>query len=130
MSKKVNIADATVLLVDDDQFLRGMYAAKFAARGAKVEVADSAEEAIERLKGGLQPALLVFDIIMPGVGGYGLLETIAHEHLVPDAAIIALSNQDSNDEISRIMDLGADGHLTKANATPSEIIEKILAMVS
>ncbi len=129
MEKKFELKESTVLLVDDDQFLRGMYGAKFAARGAHVEVAGTAEEALERLRGGLSPALIVFDIVMPNIDGYEFLETLQKEKLAPSAVKIALSNQSSDAEISRIMDLGAAGHLTKANATPSEVVEKIVGMV-
>ena len=130
MKKIKNLKESTALLVDDDTFLRNMYAAKFKAVVGKVEVVGSAEEALERLRGGLSPSLIVFDLIMPGSGGYGLLEGMRKEHLCPDAAKIALSNQSSEVEIARVMDFGADGHLMKAGATPSEIVEKIIAMVS
>lgn len=128
--KKIDAAEATVLLVDDDEFLRDMYAKKFMGRVKQVETAGSAEEALERLRGGLSPELIVFDLVMPGEGGFGLLETIAKETLVPQAVKIALSNQSSEEEVARVLDLGADGHLTKANATPSQVVEKILEMAS
>lgn len=130
MKKKLDLKSASVLLVDDDHFLRDMYAKKFAEHVGQVETAGSAEEAVERLRGGLAPALIVFDLVMPGIGGYGLIEIIRKEHLAPKAIKIALSNQSGADEIACIMDLGTDGHLTKANATPSEIVEKILEMVA
>ena len=130
MAKKIDISGATVLLVDDDQFLRSMYAAKFKAKGANVIEAGTSEEALEKLRGGLAPKLITFDLVMPGVDGYGFIEELQKAKLAPDAAKVALSNQSSPEEIARVMELGADGHLTKANATPSEVVEKIIEMIS
>ena len=130
MKRKFDITNATVLLVDDDQFLRGMYATKFAAHGAHVEVAGNSEEALERLRGGLVPALIIFDLVMPGIDGYGFIESVMSEKLAQGATKIALSNQSSEEEVVRALNLGADGHLTKANATPSETVDSILEMAA
>jgi two-component system, chemotaxis family, chemotaxis protein CheY len=130
MTRKLTVENRKVLLVDDDQFLRGMYAAKFAAQGAAVETADNSEEALQRLRGGLDPVLIVFDLVMPGLDGYGFIEAVTKEKLAQGAVKIALSNQSSEEEVARALQAGADGHLTKANATPSEIVEKILEMAS
>lgn len=124
------ISGATMLLVDDDQFLRGMYAKKFEAHGAHVETASTSEEALEKLRAGLKPAVITFDIVMPGTDGFGFLESLKKEGLAQDAVKIALSNQSSVEEMRRITDLGAAGHVTKANSTPSEIVDKVVELAS
>ena len=130
MAKEFDIAAATVLLVDDDQFLRSMYATKFKGKGAEVVEAGTSEEALEKLRGGLSPALITFDLVMPGVDGYEFIETVTKEKLAPEAFKVALSNQSSEEEVKRVLALGADGHLTKAGSTPSEAVEKIIEMIS
>ncbi|MGH7141708.1 MAG: response regulator [Minisyncoccia bacterium] len=125
-----DISGAVVLLVDDDQFLRSMYVKKFEARGAHVETAGTAEEALGKLRAGLKPAIITFDIVMPGIDGCGFLETLKKENLAQDVVKVALSNQSSSEEMRRVTDLGAVGHITKANSTPSEIVDKVVELAS
>lgn len=116
----------TVLLVDDDHVLRDMYARKFADRSIEVVTAGNAMEALERLRGGFLPDLIVFDIVMPALDGYGFLQAIKDEALAPQAAKIALTNQGQEEDRDRALALGADGYLIKANTVPSQAVEEIL----
>ena len=120
----------TVLLIDDDQFLLDMYAHKFEAQGFAVVKANSADEALERLRAGLVPAAVVFDIVMPHTDGYAFLEIMSREHLAAGAAKIALSNQTDGDEMKRLTELGADGHITKASEIPSEAVAEVLRIIA
>src|SRR3972149_6544110 len=87
MSKKY-----TVLIVDDDKFLLGMYRKKFEHEGVTVDVALGAEEALGKLRGGAKPDILILDIIMPNIDGMELLEALRKENPVPEASVIMLTN--------------------------------------
>lgn len=83
-----------ILLVDDDQFLVDMYSLKFSQAGHEVSAASSGEEAIEKLQNKeYKPDAVVFDLVMPKIDGFQLLREIREQKLVPDAALIVLSNQ-------------------------------------
>jgi len=118
-----------VLLVDDDQFLRDMYALKFKEKGFAVETATSGSEAIERLKGGLNPSIILFDLVMPGIDGYEFLETMRDQKLAPGAAKITLSNQGLDTDVEKTKALGAAGYIVKANTIPSEVVAQVIALV-
>lgn len=119
----------TVLLVDDDQFLRTMYAHKFEAGGFEVVPADSADEALELLRGGLSPTAVVFDIVMPHTDGYAFMEIMSKEKLAPQAAKIALSNETTAEDAERLKTLGADATITKASEIPSEIVAEVTKII-
>lgn len=116
----------TILIADDDTFLLDMYALKFSQSGFAVSTATSAEEVVEKLKQSpVSPSVLVFDIMMPVVDGFELLERVQREKLAPDSLKIILSNLGSESDIKRGIDLGVDGYVIKASATPAEVVEKV-----
>ena len=66
----------TVLLVDDEDLVRGSTAAMLTDLGFSVVEAVSAEQAVDLLNGGLVPDILVTDHLMPGMNGTDLARTI------------------------------------------------------
>ncbi len=125
MSKKYSI-----LIVDDDKFLLDMYRKKFEHDGATVDVVVSSDEALSKLRGGAKPEVLVLDIIMPGMDGIELLETIRKEKLVPDSVVVMLTNESNRVRIEEAKTLGIKGYIVKATSIPSEVVEKIKEMAN
>jgi PAS domain S-box-containing protein len=62
-----------VLLVDDDELVRGATEAVLEALGCSATVTESGEEALERLAAGLDSDVVILDMNMPGLGGAGTL---------------------------------------------------------
>lgn len=118
-----------VLLVDDDKFLLDMYSLKFTQQGLTVDVAFGGEEALRKLREGARPDILLLDIVMPGIDGFGVLEAIKKEKLAEGVTKIVLSNQGQEAEIERAKSLGIDGYIIKASAIPSEVLSQILDIV-
>lgn len=119
-----------ILLVDDDRFLIDMYSMKFREHGHDVRSAFGGAEALNQLREGYVPEAIVFDIVMPGVDGFDLLEAIRKERLAPSAVKIALTNQGQESDISRAKELGAVGYIIKASAIPSEVLTQVTDIIS
>jgi len=66
----------TILLVDDDPAILLSVGDQLQFEGYEVEKAESAEQALDRLKH-LQPDLIILDISMPGIGGMAFLKQIS-----------------------------------------------------
>jgi len=62
-----------ILMIEDDDSLRGILARHMASRGFRVAEAASAEDAIDQLSDGLRPALVLLDLNLPGATGWELL---------------------------------------------------------
>lgn len=118
----------SILIVDDDRFLLDMYSLKFKESGCTIAAEPDSLKALQTLRDGLSPDVILLDIIMPGMTGFDFLEAMRSEKLAPNARIIVLSNQGQEEDIKRAMDLGADGYIVKASAIPSEVLEKTLAI--
>lgn len=120
-----------VYLTDDDRFLLDLYAVKFKNAGHEVTVFGGGEELLSALRkdGATIPDAILLDIIMPGVGGFDVLEAIRKEHLAKGAKIIILSNQGQDSDIERAKQLAADGYIIKASAIPSEVLAETLRTI-
>jgi len=114
-----------VLLVDDDHFLLDMYSLKFGRGGLDVVAAAGAAEALKKLKDGFHPDIMVLDVVMPGMDGIELLETIRKENLAPDAVVVMLTNQGQSSDIERAKKVGVHGYIVKASTIPSEVLQEI-----
>lgn len=120
----------TILVVDDDKFLLTMYQTKFGKAGWDASVAQSATEALQKLRDGLAPAAIIFDIVMPVVDGVEFVSTVKKEKLAPRAALIALTNQGQEDgNIEKIKALGVAGYIVKAALIPSEVVGMVERIV-
>ncbi len=118
-----------ILIVDDDTFLLDMYSFKFRDGGHEVEVALGADEALTKLRGGGVFDIVLCDVVMPGMDGFGLVETIKKEKLSPGAVLIMLSNRGEQADVDRAKKIGADSYIVKARSVPSEVLEQVLKVV-
>jgi len=118
-----------ILIVDDDSFLLDMYALKFSQNNFEVYTASLATQAIEKLKKGLTPDVMLMDIIMPEMNGFEMLEQINKDNLCPNTIKIFLSNKSEQADIEEGKRLGAVGYIVKANSTPTEVIEQVIKIL-
>ena len=114
-----------ILIVDDDSFLLDMYALKFSQNNYEVYASLGAELALEKLRGGLKPDIILTDIIMPEMDGFEMLEKVNNEKLAEGVVKIVLSNKGQQSDIDQGKALGASGYIVKANSTPLEVIQKV-----
>jgi CheY-like chemotaxis protein len=118
-----------ILIVDDDSFLLDMYALKFSQNNFEVYTAESGVHALEKLKGGLSPDLLLIDIIMPEMDGFETLTQINTKKLCPSCVKIILSNKSEQRDIDEGKKLGVAGYIVKANYTPAEVIDQVIKIL-
>ena len=120
-----------MFIVDDDKFLLGMYSLKFANNGYDVDTTVGSLAALEKLRAGAQPDIVLLDIVMPYMDGLELLKTMRDEKLASNAIVVMLTNQSQSSDIERAKELHVDGYIVKAATIPSEVlheVEKIYAV--
>ncbi len=115
-----------VLIVDDDKFLLQMYSLKFTHSGHEVVSARSAQEAIDKLKEGYVPEIMIMDMVMPGMDGLELLQKVHDEKLAEGAVFVMLTNQSAPTDIERAKQIGINGYIVKATTIPSEVVEEVI----
>lgn len=114
-----------LLLVDDDAFLRDMYAKKFSDSGYEVEVADSGAAGLSQLQQHPDFDMIILDMVMPGMSGVELIQKIRTDFPNLQAKCVVLSNQGQPEDIKEAKDAGADGYIIKAEVVPSDVVKKV-----
>lgn len=115
----------SILFVDDDKFLLDMYALKFSKNDFEVHTAQSPEDALKLIHDGLDPDVLLLDVVMPGMDGIELLTLLKKEDLLKKSVVIMLTNQGLSDDVARAKKLNVDGYIIKATTIPSDVLAEV-----
>jgi CheY-like chemotaxis protein len=122
------VTERTVLLVEDDRFLRRACETSLRRRGLSVATAVDGEEALRMIRG-QRPALILLDLLMPRMSGLELLRTLRSDPATREARVVVLSNSSSARDLMEIAALGVDGYLVKANLSLRDLAEHVAALL-
>jgi len=114
----------TILIIEDDKFLRELIAQKLSKEDYGVSEAIDGEEGLSKVKEE-KPDLILLDLILPGIDGFEVLSQIKKDPALSLIPVIILSNLGQKEDVEKGRKLGAVDYLIKAHFTPGEIIEKI-----
>lgn len=123
----MNTTTLSVLLVDDHALLRaGMRVLLSTTDHIHLLGEASKGEQAVQLYQQLRPAIVIMDLSMPGIGGLEAIRRIlAHD---PDAKILVFSVHHEQIFVSRALQAGAKGYITK-NSAPRLLLEAIDAIM-
>ena len=114
-----------ILIVDDSVSVRKALERILKSREVDVVAAKSAEDALETL-GSLSPDLIIADVIMPGLSGFELCETLKKQEVHKDTPVMLISGVVDGEVESKAQQVGAVG-VVKKPFTPDDIFPKIEA---
>lgn len=114
-----------ILVVEDDPILKNLLGHTFAGKYQTLYAADGTEALA--LYDKFKPALILLDLTLPGaVDGFSVLETVRKRDdegkTVPVVVVSNLGEQAAKD---RVMQLGANSYMVKAEVDIDEIVAKI-----
>lgn len=118
----------TVLIVEDDKYMREVLVAKLAKEGFTVLEAVDGSTGLD-MTAKKKPDLVVLDIILPVMNGFDYLEAKAKVAPIASIPVIILSNLGQREDVERGMKLGAKDYLVKAHFTPNDLIAKVQAHI-
>jgi CheY-like chemotaxis protein len=101
-----------VLLIEDDAVLRENTAELLELSNYEVMVAPNGKVGVEMAKN-QSPDIIVCDIMMPELDGYGVLELLSKDDNTKYTPFIFLSAKTERKDVRKGMDLGADDYITK-----------------
>jgi DNA-binding response OmpR family regulator len=129
MPKKMRESKKTVLLIEDDTFLSGMYVTKLSLEGFDVQIAADGEAGVREAKA-ILPDIVLLDILLPKKDGFAVLKEIKEDSKVKHIPVVLLTNLGQKDDVDRGLSLGAADYLIKAHFMPSEVVEKVKKILS
>jgi len=101
-----------ILVVEDEKSLRMEMAFLLQFEGYEVTSAEDGEQALEMARKDI-PDLIISDVLMPRLDGYGLLLALRDDEATESIPFIFLTGQTSYSDLRRGMSSGADDYLTK-----------------
>ena len=113
-------AKETILVVDDEASIRRILETRLSMIGYNVITACDGNEALECFRN-TEPDLVVLDVMMPKLDGYGVCQELRKESDVPIVMLTALG--DVADRITGL-ELGADDYVVKP-FSPKELEARI-----
>jgi len=105
------IETAKILLVDDEPAMLRYIRTLLEVDDYKVETASTGEEALLRVDKGMEPDLVLLDVLMPGIDGLATLEQLRQKR--PGIKVVMLSCVADTKKVVQAMRLGAHDYLTK-----------------
>lgn len=118
------MASGKILVVEDDLYLRELYAEILQKEGYTVDTAVDGEEGLKKvMQGGWD--LILMDIVLPKMNGLDVLRKATTDPTFkPAKSIVFLTNLDKEEQIKEALLLG-DAYLIKSQVTPGNLIEQI-----
>ena len=115
-----------VLIIEDDNFIASLMIEGLKKSGFDfdVDLAFNGEEGLKKIEEKI-PDLILLDIILPGIGGFEILEKLKNEEKTKQIPVIIVSNLGSQDEIQKGLKLGAISYFIKAHILPDELAREV-----
>lgn len=121
----------TIIIVEDDKFLRDLLHRKLSTKGFIVEDIIDGKDALKKIKE-IKPDLILLDIMLPTFSGFDILAKVRanSDKKISGIPIIMLSNLGQESNLQKAKRLGANDYIVKAHFTPDEILAKIQALLA
>ncbi len=120
-------ASERVLVVDDEPDIVALVAYHLAKAGYRVSTAGDGAQAIAAAREE-RPALVVLDLMLPGISGFEILEQLREHEETRDVAVLMLTARKEEPDRIRGLALGADDYLTKPFSA-QELVLRVKAIL-
>jgi CheY-like chemotaxis protein len=119
------MAQKTILIIDDNENIRENTAEILSLGGYRTFTAENGKKGVEAALAE-KPDLIVCDIMMPELDGYGVLHLLRKNPETEDIPLIFLTAKAERSDLRKGMEMGADDYVTK----PFEELELMSAIES
>lgn len=116
------ITKKKILILEDEKPLAHALELKLTHEGYDVVTTDNGELGVSILEKE-KFDLVLSDLIIPGIDGFGVLEIIKTKKM--NVPVIVMTNLNQEEDKKRAYDLGAVDFFVKSNSTLSEIVEGV-----
>jgi DNA-binding response OmpR family regulator len=125
-TKPSSKAKKRILIIEDEKPLAHALDLKMAHEGFETTVASTGEEGLKEAISG-KYALILLDLILPGVDGFTILQEMKTKKV--KAVVIILSNLGQDEDRKKAAEFGAKQYLVKSNVPLSDIVKVVKASI-
>jgi len=127
-NNKIEEKKIKILIVDDDDITRSMYAEVFKRHGFDVTEAVDGVDGLDKVTKNV-PDVVFTGIIMPRMDGFALMEALKKNMATSNIAVAVSSHMGREEDQKRAMELGAGDFISRDMNTPNEAVERVRAML-
>ena len=120
------MTESKVLIVEDDESIRTLYATALKVAGLKVLTASDGKEGVT-LALEHHPDVIMMDIMMPNMSGHDAVEKIRLDKWGKNVKIIFLTNHSDPKNVFEAVKAGSDDYIVKANTDVKEVVNRVRA---
>lgn len=115
-----------ILIVEDNQELRNLYAMYLGEHGYEVHTAVDGDDALDRAQE-YEPELIFLDIMMPKRDGFDVLKVLRYDatYKCTKAKIVILTNLGDSGRLSDDLRKDMDGYIIKAEIALADLVKVI-----
>ena len=117
---------ATILLVDDDEDIRSMYADLFRSNGYNVIEANDGVEGLDIATKESQINVIFTGIIMPRMDGFQLVQSLKEYTETADIPVVVNSHLGREEDRKKMMELGARDFIVQGVTSPNDALRRVV----
>ncbi|MBI4709030.1 MAG: response regulator [Candidatus Portnoybacteria bacterium] len=117
-----------ILFVEDEPTLQKTLGRALEHEGYEVQSALDGQSGLALIKR-IKPNIVLLDLILPKMDGFGVLKAIKEDPEIKDIPVIVLTNLESPQDVEKALSLGATTYLVKANYELDEVIKKVKEVI-
>ncbi|QHU99114.1 response regulator [Synechocystis sp. CACIAM 05] len=112
LPKPTETQAATILVVDDDGFMRMQLRVYLQKEGHRVELAENGEEALAKFAD-IKPEVVLLDAVMPVMDGFACCQALMETYQNPSPLVLMITGLDDEASVDRAFEAGAIDYVTK-----------------
>ncbi len=121
------MAKERILIIEDEEDILELVSYNLGKEGYQVVRAMSGEEGLDAIRGA-QPALVLLDLMLPGIDGLEVFRTLRDDLRTRAIPIIMLTAKSEETDVVTGLELGADDYITKP-FSPRVLIARVRAVL-
>jgi two-component system phosphate regulon response regulator PhoB len=121
------VSGERILIVEDEPDILALVTFHLVKAGYRVSTAADGSDGLRAARED-RPALIVLDLMLPGMSGFDLIERLRAEDATRDIAVLMLTARREEADRIRGLSLGADDYLTKP-FSPQELVLRVGAIL-
>ena len=116
-----------ILIVEDEPDILALVTFHLAKAGYRVSTAANGSDGLRAARED-RPAIIILDLMLPGISGFDLIERLRADEATRDIAVLMLTARREEADRIRGLSLGADDYLTKP-FSPQELVLRVAAIL-